>query len=334
MTPKPNIAEDIKELLINQAGLLQWYQDKKPHELEKIKTVKINLVRIKRIIQFNQQLAQLPIDTEFLAYRKEDIAGIHLIAPNYEIGIKDQAIWEALQEFNFDAKAMLAPKGPDYSAGSDYYKGCNEKFNAWLNKTPQKEQSIFYENECLKAKRKIWWTILPFFLKDKKFQENGNNIIIISELIKYYLGDPTCKLDLEKDIYLFGPEQVGKSLMLRCFEKLLTAIEDYKSFELTSAIHGYEQIKSREKQVMDFCKRDLAIDNLGMEPKLAFNKVEVPIYEHIIDIRHNIAIKRPLRTHVTSKIRPDRLNQVYSQDIQNLASQRWNFVFLDGNSLT
>ena len=206
--------------------------------------------------------------------------------------------------------------------------------NYFLKKSvrPQKhlQQHISYEAARIEFKYII---DLQLYNQDKVYQQNGNNNEVIKHLLKYFINDPTGKIDLKKSIYLYGPLGCGKDFLMKCFKILLDGIEGYESFTRIPTVDIYEQVKSRKKAVPAFYNDHYCFTDLGYEPKLAYKTGEVPIMDHILFKRHEIATNGYLRTHITTNYKPEDLAILYNQRIRDRAKEMWKAVFLNGPSL-
>ena len=54
-----------------------------------------------------------------------------------------------------------------------------------------------------------------------EFEINDQNRAIYENGVKYFAGDPSCKYDLRKGLYFFGPVGVGKLFTLKSLRPLM-----------------------------------------------------------------------------------------------------------------
>lgn len=182
--------------------------------------------------------------------------------------------------------------------------------------------------------RVMLWQIMNnrLALENKNFIKVEKNLPIITELIKYFIKDPTGKLSQRKSIYLFGPIGSGKDFILTSINIMLKKIDARIGLQEANCTSLFYEIKENEKQLSSFFTGNYLFEELGKEPKTMYN--DLPIMETILSERHRRCFRNPnLRTIVTTNYPPHFLGQLYSAEIEDKAKQLFNFIFFDGKSL-
>ncbi len=167
---------------------------------------------------------------------------------------------------------------------------------------------------------------------------------IITELLKYFTGNES-EYSLKKGIYLYGSFGVGKTVIFRIIQRLLSAIsplgEDGKKINK----NGF-MITSLE-QIIETYKSDGNMDYFGYRKEskpihLCINEFGKPINEKIYGTQANELIyslfmiryelfQTGYLTHTTSNFRPEKLN--IEPIIKDRMVEMFNFIEVKGESL-
>lgn len=160
----------------------------------------------------------------------------------------------------------------------------------------------------------------------------------IVDLIKYFLGDRSSTLDLDRGICLTGSYGVGKSLLMLCLRKF---INDYKPFNQNAfRITSIEDILSVHKGGRGLDQFVYNRENGGSPSHLLINEFMKPISEKIygteaqviidqlIMMRYDLRQSNNKHTHVTTNYIP------YSKDkaVNDRYAEMFNIIEITGES--
>lgn len=208
---------------------------------------------------------------------------------------------------------------------------------------PQKEvkQSVDYE-----AARQLTWAIMKATL-----QQRGKNVTIdqynrgvIVQMVKWFIGDPTCELELQKGILLTGPVGTGKTYLFSTMQALsISAMIETRQFRMARCVDVAELVRSQNADQKTASKAAARLekmhhghwcfDDLGHEP----NSVKVwgddrYVMEPILSRRYNAFIAGDCITHATTNLSKERLREFYGDRIADRFTEMFNIVLLDGQS--
>jgi DNA replication protein DnaC len=221
-------------------------------------------------------------------------------------------------------------------------------FEAMLSKSilsvqrPQKqfESSLSYEQSKIMA-----WNIMKEILaqKNETFKADRYNRALLPELVKYFIGDNSCQLDLQKGVLIVGAVGVGKDFFMRSMKVLVDKANiKARQFKIIGEKRVKEQIiKANEdrassfvKVIERFCEGDYLFSDLGIEADdfvhLYSNKYSY--MESIIDFRYEKYEKGKCITHFTTNLTPAEIEERYGSRTYSRLCQMCNFVALKGES--
>lgn len=169
-------------------------------------------------------------------------------------------------------------------------------------------------------------------LKGKKIIWTEYNKAVIIDLVKYFIKDPTGRLDIHKGIYLFGPKGSGKDFLMHCFSIFLETILNTYGFEMIPTTTVHQNVKDRINQISYYCSGNYCYRNLGYEPKWFYKIGDVKVLETIlIDLNENPENHK--YRLMTSNYLPEDLDHPYDDTIKQLIIRNYNKVFLNGADL-
>lgn len=178
--------------------------------------------------------------------------------------------------------------------------------------------------------KQILWAII---LQDQqqrgyKYEFSDHLKSVIPDMILYFIGDPSGKLDTSKGLYLWGNVGRGKTQLFQFFSVFTKAIK-FNQFDITSSKKiVYDISKESSTAGLEYYfTRCVCFDDLGFEEKgyKHFGN-ELKVMETILEQRYN----KRIRTHATSNVPPDQLHKFYDERIVSRCSEIFNFVKIDG----
>lgn len=306
-------------------------------DLQYIENNKQNVLRMNRILGAYEQLADLPLDQDLIILPASAIDQLPEGLPFERFCLADPTIKEIITAAkNGYVGGNREAEKPTFEYGSAYYDGC-EQFNDWLHHPAKNDLSLSPIISYEKAKMLFNNIMKRSLSRDgKKFKVNGNNMDVIPELLKYFIGDPTSKISLHKSILLFGNTGAGKDQLMKCFQQLLKQILSPYRFDFNPTVSICRKVKEGQK-ISPYYQKHRCFMDLGFEQKYLYRESEMPVIEEIIFIRSekskDILNDSLLLSHGTTNIRFDRLGQVYNERIAARRNEIWTPVWLNGPSL-
>lgn len=215
---------------------------------------------------------------------------------------------------------------------------------------PQKDvkQTMQYEDA-----KKIVWRIIKERLKreNKVFAASDDELKIIVNLIKYFIGDPSSCYDLKKGIFIYGNTGLGKTFILEVFKTFLIHTNSRKPFLQKRTRDVYKEIaltkgkrtQSPQSVMKKYEKGEWFFDDLGDEP--VFYKDFGNDVSFMIDIltdREDVFTKAGIMTHITSNLIPfdiklpsgeikkDEVLERYGKRLRSRFNKMFNFILWVG----
>lgn len=208
---------------------------------------------------------------------------------------------------------------------------------------PQKEvrQAVDYE-----AARQLTWAIMKTTLlqRGKNVCIDDNNRGVIVQMVKWFIGDPSCELDLQKGILLTGPVGTGKTYLFNTMQALtMSARIEARHFRMARCVDVAELVRSQNADQKTAAKAASRLekmhhghwcfDDIGHEP----NSVKVwgderHVMEPILSRRYNAYVAGHCITHATTNLSKDSLREFYGDRIADRFTEMFNIVLLDGQS--
>jgi hypothetical protein len=195
------------------------------------------------------------------------------------------------------------------------------------------------------AKREFWEDYLStaFEHKGQKYQIDDDNRGVVSELVKYFIYDPSCKLNLFKGVCLIGGVGTGKSELLKQLSRFLNEKKLSTAFAFVDMLSV-----TKEFQVFGLKAYDKYMDGDVCFDEIAIRKTFIKSFgtdiqptDEIIQGRYKRFTKRISRpTHFTSNIdlNPEdeaekkALESTYDVRSIDRLKEMCNFVYLGGDS--
>lgn len=175
-----------------------------------------------------------------------------------------------------------------------------------------------------------------------EFEINDQNRAIYENGVKYFAGDPSCKYDLRKGLYFFGPVGVGKTVYFKIFEALNVAIRsqnNYQRISINELIDGFSS--SGYKYFSDsgitpsFYSRSvkhILLDDLGQSSGIIKHfGSEINVIAEFIQRRYYAYTENYHLTHITSNIQPAKIKPEYGDFIASRMREMFNIVLFPGD---
>jgi DNA replication protein DnaC len=215
----------------------------------------------------------------------------------------------------------------------------NGKKKKFRPKRKEKEQLMEYD----KASKIFWNMYLKDSIYPNQFIVDNDNRIAIQELIKYFIQDPSCKLDLNKGICLAGGVGTGKTNLMNQLS-LFTQDNNLESFFSVKGMRGIiREVSSGGLKVIDnYLMNDICFDDIAIrQTALKSYGTDINPLDELIQGRYERFVKRnPRPTHFTTNLdfNPNdennyrTLRSMYDERSLDRIREMCNFIYLGGNS--
>lgn len=208
---------------------------------------------------------------------------------------------------------------------------------------PQKnvQQAIPYADA-----RRLTWLMMKTTLQQrgKTIAIDDQNRAVIQQMVKWFIGDPTCELDLKKGILLTGSVGTGKTFLLNTMQALTVAARiEARHFRMARCVDVAELIRSQNADTKTATKAAAQLermahgawcfDDLGHEPLSV--KVwgdERHVMEPILSRRYNAFVAGDCITHATTNLSKEKLREFYGDRLADRFTEMFNIILLDGES--
>lgn len=183
--------------------------------------------------------------------------------------------------------------------------------------------------------RVLLWEILKHLHPTGDIMIEEVNRHNYTNLLKYFICDPSGDLDLRKGIYLWGNVGRGKTYLMRALRIMIETIRfDFRKFEITSCRDIVFDVT--DSKVVDNMRKYFSgkycFDDFGYEDtrvKLWGN--ELNIMEEIMVNRYDAFVRHGLITHITTNLPPDKIIEHYgSKRLDSRFDEMFNVVMLKG----
>ncbi len=194
-----------------------------------------------------------------------------------------------------------------------------------------KGNQILYDFEkiliYLNAKGKL------LFGKNFKIYKEDREILF--KLCNYFIKDEAnCKklnIDPNKGILLTGPVGCGKTSLMKLLQHIVPHHKQYKVIptrNITFAFNhtGYKTIEHFGNNSF-YC-----FDDLGVEPTGRFFGKDCNVMGEILLSRYDLFLEHKLKTHATSNLNAQELEDRYGNRIRSRMRQLFNLVAFENNS--
>lgn len=203
----------------------------------------------------------------------------------------------------------------------------------------KKEQLMKYED----AAKMFWNLYLKDSISPNTFIVDVHNATKVQELIKYFIRDPNCKLNLNKGIFLCGSVGSGKTILMQQLSLFCQDNQFDTAFEFVSMTDYLREIAiSGQSAVVDYSTGQYCFDDMAVSyPTIKYFGNELNPLDDLVYSRYKCHTKKnPKLTHCTSNLNfnakdQESLNLItkyYDLRAIDRLRQMCNFVYLGGES--
>lgn len=182
---------------------------------------------------------------------------------------------------------------------------------------------VAQEMDFVEAKRELWY-MMQVRQEEIRLLDNNpefvwvldNNLpFILSNLVKYFINDCTCKWPLTKGLFAYGNTGTGKSEIFRvmaAFTKKYNLSKAFTFTEMTDVFNKARQDKSYDPIEINQ-QHDRCLDEFGRNvgPVLRFGE-PLEINESVIEARYNRFKRYGQITHIIANMVPNETGSMFS----------------------
>ena len=200
---------------------------------------------------------------------------------------------------------------------------------------PQKQpKKIMEYNDA----RKVLWKIMNAKLSSegRRFQHAGNDLEVIQNLLKYFIGDHSSQYDLRKGICLAGDVGMGKTFLMESFMAFCNAINELPNFRKVGCGDVFDDIASANNPTVAlkrFYKGNIFFDDLGNEPEFFkhFGN-ELAYMDRIMFKREEAFRVGYCITHFTTNLNGNDIKKRYGTRFSDRFKKMMNIVVMNAPS--
>ena len=173
----------------------------------------------------------------------------------------------------------------------------------------------------LEAKGKL------LFGKEFKIYEEDREVLF--KLCNYAIRDfGTCRqlgIDPDKGLLLSGPVGCGKTSLMKLLRHLTPHFKPYEVMPCRNIVFGFNHVGHRI--IEDYGDgRYYCFDDLGIEPTGRYFGKDCNVMGEILLSRHELFIETGVRTHATTNLNAQELEERYGKRVRSRMRQLFNLV--------
>ncbi len=179
----------------------------------------------------------------------------------------------------------------------------------------------------LEAKGKL------MFGKDFKIFDEDRDIIY--KLSNYFIQDKDkCKMegmDPEKGILISGPVGCGKTSLMKLLQFIVPLQRSYSVIPCRNIVFGFNHLGY--KIIEDYGNGSyFCFDDLGVEPLGRHYGQDCNVMGEILLSRYELFLKSKLKTHATTNLNAQELEELYGNRIRSRMRKMFNLIAFDENA--
>jgi len=169
----------------------------------------------------------------------------------------------------------------------------------------------------------------------RKFKIYDDDREILLKLCNYMIRDyDNCKkhgIDPNKGLLLSGPVGCGKTSLMRLLKFLVPHQRPYSVIPCRNIVFGFNHIGY--KTIEDYGNGQFfCFDDLGVEPTGRHYGQDCNVMGEILLSRYDLFIKNKLRTHATTNLNAQELEERYGNRVRSRMRELFNLVGFDKES--
>lgn len=174
---------------------------------------------------------------------------------------------------------------------------------------------------------------LLFGSKFKIFEEDKN---VLYKLCNYFIKDiENCQklgIDINRGILLTGPVGCGKTSLMRLLRQMIPHQKPYKIIPTRNIAFAFNHIGY--KTIEDYGDGQyFCFDDLGVEPMGRHYGKDCNVMGEIILSRYDLFVEHKLKTHITTNLNAQELEEHYGNRVRSRMRQLFNLIAFDKGSV-
>lgn len=158
---------------------------------------------------------------------------------------------------------------------------------------------------------------------------------LLFRLSNYFIKDEqNCKkyeIDLKKGLLLSGPVGCGKTSLMRLLKFLVPLQRPYEVIPTRNVVFAFNHLGY--KIVEDYGNTGyFCFDDLGIEPTGRFYGKDCNVMGEILLSRYELFQKHKVKTHFTTNLNADELEERYGHRVRSRMRQLFNMIAFDEKS--
>ena len=163
----------------------------------------------------------------------------------------------------------------------------------------------------------------------KKFHIWEENLDIVYRLCVYLIKDvEACEkfgIDPDKGILLTGPVGCGKTTIMKLIRHIVPHIRPYEIIPARNVTFGFNHLGYRV--IDDYGNGDFyCFDDIGVEPIGRHFGKDCNVIGEILLSRHEIYLKSGIKTHATTNLNADELEERYGKRVRSRMREMFNLI--------
>lgn len=155
---------------------------------------------------------------------------------------------------------------------------------------------------------------------------------IIFKLCNYFIKDEAnCKrfnMDINKGILLSGPVGCGKTSLMKLLRYIVPHQKPYKIIPVRNIVFGFNYLGY--KTIEDYGNSNyFCFDDLGVEPIGRHYGKDCNVMGEIILSRYDLFLENHIKTHATTNLNAQELEERYGNRVRSRMRQLFNLVAFD-----
>lgn len=173
--------------------------------------------------------------------------------------------------------------------------------------------------------------------KEKTIRLSPDEQLVVDDVTRYFIGDPSSSIPLHKGIFLYGDVGVGKTFLLeKIMRELMRLIPvplmQFGFVEATTIVDEVKQAKTLQP-LKAYNHSTWLIDEMGKEEVVLrlYKDVEERPMDRLLSALYRQYTNNDLRTHATSNKQPSDLEKYYGTRIFDRFGDMFEPVLWPGN---
>ncbi len=167
------------------------------------------------------------------------------------------------------------------------------------------------------------------------FKIHADDHKILLKLANYFIRDEEqcqeCGIDINKGILLSGPVGCGKTSFMRLLRHIVPHQRPYEVIPSRNIAFAFNHLGF--KVIEDYGQNgSYCFDDLGVEPTGRFYGKDCNVMGEILISRHDLFIKHKVKTHATTNLNAEELEDLYGNRVRSRMRELFNLVAFESNT--